>query len=1094
MSNATLVLRSPERQWPSYDAGLVALCFLIAVQAAYVSVTILKAHHFRPMVVLGALTFSVGSIFCMHFVAMAAETNVVPMNMNPGWTTGSIFFAFVPTAAAMVFLTSNIPIQEEHPNTILGNWQAFKSAPHLALIGGALLMALGTAAMHWTATIGMYSDCVAANFCEHRYDPLWVAICCVYLLVACAIALYCCFVLPLTRTFALPTAIVLSLATTGFHIWAAVLSQAVYISPDLAYAMPHNEMRQNAPYIVFLSGMMSFIAWFIATHFVRNSLAPTDETKPVTIVFTDVQQSSRLWSKIPTVMQHAIEKHNQILNAQLVRHNGFFVKSVGDSYVTAFKNPLDAIAWMMDCQVMLNNAQWDPKINWIYRKLAHHGRLEHNNPGGSSSQPQSDSDHVNSNNNPSTSNPQNAITSRSPQVSSSAHSKTPETHHLGPSAIATRRQNQKQKNSNDSQQSSGNTENDSSGGGENKQNSHSNSDGIGEKDFGEHWNGLRVRMGAHQECVSIIFDEVEKKFDYYGNGVNCCARIESAARGGQILISQHLLKAVGGENGIQNISRCIVESHGNYALKGIGEPIELIEITPEALSLRRPFAKPNATLADQVDFAFENSVDDYIFGNVDLDAIGKNKQEQQPDTQKTEKEEVLAGEQDGSSNKYKNISNDAGNIITRHQNEFIATTTTTSDEATMNSTLTRVGGATGGNKATLEYESGHNSSPRRGAGGGSTLKNTVEGTSNSVRDIMIVQNNNNNQLDAIHNVPPHVVVVHGSEEYHNHPGHHSAPQQINTNNLYASLDQQQASHHQQHVSGGFNNSGSSVNVTQQNNNKLNNNNNQQTAIDNRRSSSFQAPNPDDVFEFVLSTVHRLVRKRYSEQAVKQKLEQQIQALEILLCNMKDVFEKRRIVAKISKSWGHHSAFTAYAEDENDNNNNNAISPRRTSASHHSSQNKSNINHNDMSQSSQGGVGVNNASAATDKRDNSQSVEPGGELFVRFDMLRSVGGTNDPDYASNGAKHHFTKSGESQPNINNITSRYVFPEDIQEAEKEIKSALIVLCGRVITRLMHLETFGSQSRAKSAAKPTTSNSVINLTAVSRKTRDGDDGSKQ
>eukprot|EP00668_Euglena_longa_P016793 GGOE01021097.1.p1 GENE.GGOE01021097.1~~GGOE01021097.1.p1 ORF type:complete len:729 (+),score=202.17 GGOE01021097.1:77-2263(+) len=56
---------------------------------------------------------------------------------------------------------------------------------------------------------------------------------------------------------------------------------------------------------------------------------------------------------------------------------------------------------------------------------------------------------------------------------------------------------------------------------------------------GDRW--LKVRMGAHR-CLNVqcLFDEVSKGYDYIGNDINKCARIESVAAGGEILLSDEL--------------------------------------------------------------------------------------------------------------------------------------------------------------------------------------------------------------------------------------------------------------------------------------------------------------------------------------------------------------------------------------------------------------------------------------------------------------------------------------------------------------------------------------------------------------------------
>ncbi|KAL0490762.1 adenylate cyclase [Acrasis kona] len=75
---------------------------------------------------------------------------------------------------------------------------------------------------------------------------------------------------------------------------------------------------------------------------------------------------------------------------------------------------------------------------------------------------------------------------------------------------------------------------------------------IGSYDCRMEWNqkrsvifkGPRVRIGMHLGTAERIIDPVTNRPDFFGTTVNKAARVESCAHGGQILISQTLLRAV----------------------------------------------------------------------------------------------------------------------------------------------------------------------------------------------------------------------------------------------------------------------------------------------------------------------------------------------------------------------------------------------------------------------------------------------------------------------------------------------------------------------------------------------------------------------
>jgi serine/threonine protein kinase len=88
--------------------------------------------------------------------------------------------------------------------------------------------------------------------------------------------------------------------------------------------------------------------------------APDDNN--VTIVFTDVevcysrfqtnifQGSTALWEAHPVVMQHALRIHNQTMRSTMRKHNGYEIKTEGDSFMVAFVDPMDAILWCINSQ------------------------------------------------------------------------------------------------------------------------------------------------------------------------------------------------------------------------------------------------------------------------------------------------------------------------------------------------------------------------------------------------------------------------------------------------------------------------------------------------------------------------------------------------------------------------------------------------------------------------------------------------------------------------------------------------------------------------------------------------------------------------
>jgi predicted ATPase/class 3 adenylate cyclase len=64
----------------------------------------------------------------------------------------------------------------------------------------------------------------------------------------------------------------------------------------------------------------------------------------VTLLFTDIAGSTRLWERFPSEMPDAITRHNELLLAACEQHHGFVFKNTGDGMCAAFADPSDALA------------------------------------------------------------------------------------------------------------------------------------------------------------------------------------------------------------------------------------------------------------------------------------------------------------------------------------------------------------------------------------------------------------------------------------------------------------------------------------------------------------------------------------------------------------------------------------------------------------------------------------------------------------------------------------------------------------------------------------------------------------------------------
>jgi serine/threonine protein kinase len=82
----------------------------------------------------------------------------------------------------------------------------------------------------------------------------------------------------------------------------------------------------------------------------------------VTIVFTDIQGSTRLWERDSTLMMDVTRRHNEIIRGCIRVAGGYEVKTEGDLFMVAFKSAASALAFCVSAQDALFAAPWSEAI------------------------------------------------------------------------------------------------------------------------------------------------------------------------------------------------------------------------------------------------------------------------------------------------------------------------------------------------------------------------------------------------------------------------------------------------------------------------------------------------------------------------------------------------------------------------------------------------------------------------------------------------------------------------------------------------------------------------------------------------------------
>lgn len=82
----------------------------------------------------------------------------------------------------------------------------------------------------------------------------------------------------------------------------------------------------------------------------------------VSLVFTDIKNSTMLWETYPIAMRSAIKMHNEVMRRQLRIIGGYEVKTEGDAFMVAFSTVTSALLWCFTVQSQLLDVPWPQEI------------------------------------------------------------------------------------------------------------------------------------------------------------------------------------------------------------------------------------------------------------------------------------------------------------------------------------------------------------------------------------------------------------------------------------------------------------------------------------------------------------------------------------------------------------------------------------------------------------------------------------------------------------------------------------------------------------------------------------------------------------
>jgi predicted ATPase/class 3 adenylate cyclase len=96
----------------------------------------------------------------------------------------------------------------------------------------------------------------------------------------------------------------------------------------------------------------------------------------VTFLFTDIEESTRLWRADPVAMRAALFRHDELLRDVIKAHGGLLFKSLGDVVAAAFPSPSGAVMAAMSAQGELRTEPWPTIEPLRVRMGVHTGEAE----------------------------------------------------------------------------------------------------------------------------------------------------------------------------------------------------------------------------------------------------------------------------------------------------------------------------------------------------------------------------------------------------------------------------------------------------------------------------------------------------------------------------------------------------------------------------------------------------------------------------------------------------------------------------------------------------------------------------------------------
>lgn len=102
--------------------------------------------------------------------------------------------------------------------------------------------------------------------------------------------------------------------------------------------------------------------WFQGVDSRPTSVALAAPIGKVTLVFTDIEGSTRLWEAEEAVARHSLHAHDAVMRTALQKYGGYEVKTEGDAFMVAFPSSSQAVRFCVEVQKELYKHPWSDAL------------------------------------------------------------------------------------------------------------------------------------------------------------------------------------------------------------------------------------------------------------------------------------------------------------------------------------------------------------------------------------------------------------------------------------------------------------------------------------------------------------------------------------------------------------------------------------------------------------------------------------------------------------------------------------------------------------------------------------------------------------